>query len=216
MGGPPAAEEGVASRHTRHRKPECTTTQHRSQSTHSRRHTHTRVHTTWCCVTRPRTTSADTQHCRRARASCPDSDPSLGACQTPRHNVANVHSHRNTRTHGCCTGYKRIPMANSHRNNPDLASQLDHLPLSPNRRLLTWPTGTLANRPRHLCSAVSLCVHPHLLCIPPGGRMESNGGVGHPLSAPLIPEKGQLKVGCSPFTAGNTGRASWSDPVSQQ
>lgn len=127
-----------------------------------------------------------------------------------------MHSHRNTHTHGCCTGYKRMPMANSHRNSPDLASQLDHLPLSSNTRLLTWPTGTLANRPRHLCSAVSLCVHPHLLCIPPGGRMESNGGVGHPLSAPLISEKGQLKVGCSPFTAGNTGRASCSDPVSQQ
>lgn len=114
-------------------------------------------------------------------------------------------------------------MANSHRNNPDLASQLDHLPLNPHTRLLTWPTGTLANRPRYLClhqaQAPLLCgvlVCSSHLCIPPGERTESNGGVGHPLSAPLIPEKRQLKVGCSPFTAGNTGRAGCSNPVSQQ
>lgn len=83
-------------------------------------HAHTHVCTQPDAVSLGPTQPLRTQRCGRAKDSCPDSDLSLGACQSPRHNDAHMPSH----TLAVAYDKKRIPMAAI----PDLDSQLEHLP----------------------------------------------------------------------------------------
>lgn len=72
-------------------------------------HAHTHVCTQPDAVSLGPTQPLRTQHCGRARDSCPDSDLSLGACQSPRHNDAHMPSHTHSRLRTIKKQYPRQP-----------------------------------------------------------------------------------------------------------